>query len=129
MPLTVWKRRETNHDFHAIRRRRVYYAPNSSASSISPAAGTVSYIPLGGSAASSITAPIAGAFSPDNSYFFVSTAGDNMIHYISIPTLTDTEQISPNLPACSPSDLGCTYTGTDSTVPATVIEVKPRSTT
>ena len=107
-----------------------YYAPNSSASSISPAAGTVSYIPLGGSAASSITAPIAGAFSPDNSYFFVSTAGDNMIHYISIPTLTDTAA-DQSQSACllRPSDLGCTYTGTASTVPATVIEVKPRSTT
>ena len=41
------------------------------------------YVPLTGSA--NITAPIAGAFSPDNTLFFVSTAGDNMIHYINIP--------------------------------------------
>ena len=92
-----------------------------------PGSGTVSYLTLTGSSA--ISAPIAGAFSPDNSLFFVSTAGDNMIHYISVPTLTDTEQISPNLPACSSSDLGCTYTGTGTIVPATAIAVKPRSTT
>jgi hypothetical protein len=82
-----------------------------------------------------------GAFSPDDTLFFVSTAGDNLIHYISIPTSvttatppTDSQQIAPNLPACIPvsaggTDLGCTYAGTDSVVPATVIEVKPRSTT
>ncbi len=106
-----------------------YYLPASSG------AGTVGYVPLAGSA--NITGPIAGAFSPDNSYFFVSTAGDNMIHYISIPTVinstsvpTDTQQVSPNLPACSVStDAGCTYTGTGTIVPATVIEVKPRPVT
>jgi hypothetical protein len=94
----------------------------------------VGYVTLGGSLASSITAPIAGAFSPDNTYFFVSTAGDNMVHYITVQSLTDAQQISPNLPACTPvsaggNDLGCTYTGTGTVVPATVIEVKPRSTT
>jgi hypothetical protein len=101
----------------------------------------VSYVPLGGSLASSITAPLVGAFSPDSTYFFVSTAGDNMVHYISIPPVVspatppvDTQQISPNLPACTPvsaggNDLGCTYTGTGTVVPATAIEVKPRATT
>ena len=50
-------------------------------------------------------------------FFFVSTAGDNMIHKIpTCPTLTDIQQISPNLPACTPvsaggNDLGCTFTG------------------
>ncbi len=97
-------------------------------------AGTLGYVTLMGSA--NITAPIAGAFSPDNTLFFVSTAGDNMIHYIAIPSsitsstpLTDSKQISPNLPACSPTldPNDCTYTGTAGTiVPATVIEVKPR---
>ena len=113
-----------------------YYIPGSGG-----AAGTVGYVTLGGSAAPAITAPLAGAFSPDDTLFFVSTAGDNLIHYISIPTSvttatppTDTQQIAPNLPACIPvsaggTDLGCTYAGTDSVVPATVIEVKPRSTT
>ena len=52
---------------------------------------------------------MAGAFSPDNTLFFVSTSGDNMVHYIDTRTLTDTQQISPNLPACTPgSDPGCT---------------------
>jgi hypothetical protein len=111
-----------------------YYIPGSGG-----AAGTVGYVTLTGSAA--ITAPLTGAFSPDDTLFFVSTAGDNLIHYIGIPTsvtpatpLTDTQQIAPNLPACIPvsaggTDLGCTYTGTDSVVPTTVILVKPRSTT
>ena len=99
-------------------------------------AGTLGYVPLTGSA--NITAPIAGAFSPDNTMFFVSTAGDNMIHYITIPSsitsstpLTDSKQISPNLPGCNPAlDSGCVYTGTPGAiVPATVIEVKPRATT
>lgn len=94
--------------------------------------GTVGYVTLSG--ASSITAPIAGAFSPDNSIFFVSTSGDNKVHYINTTTLQDTQQISPNLPACTPvsqggSDPGCTYTGTGTVVPATVIETKPRATT
>ena len=101
--------------------------------------GTVGYVPLHG--ASAITAPLAGAFTPDDSLFFVSTAGDNQIHYISVPPvitpstpLVDTQQISPNLPACTPPsaggvDAGCTYTGTSTIVPATAIAVKPRVTT
>jgi hypothetical protein len=91
--------------------------------------GTLGYITLTGGSA--ITAPIAGAFSPDATLFFVSTAGDNMIHYIDTTTLTDTQQISPNLPACAPgSDPDCTITTpTTNPVPATVIVVKPRSTT
>ncbi len=91
--------------------------------------GTLGYLTLNGSSA--ITAPVAGAFSPDNTLFFVSTAGDNQIHYISTTTLTDTQQISPNLPACAPgSDPGCVLTTPITTpVPATVITVKPRSTT
>ncbi len=95
----------------------------------SSAPGTVGYVTLNG--ASAITAPVAGAFSADNSLFFVSTSGDNMIHYIDTGTLTDTQQISPNLPACAPgSDPGCTITSpTTNPVPATAIAVKPRSTT
>jgi trimeric autotransporter adhesin len=101
--------------------------------------GAVNYVTLNNSAA--ITAPLTGAFSPDGTLFFVSTAGDNLIHYIGIPQNvttatppTDTQQIAPNLPACIPvsaggADLGCTYAGTNSIVPATVIIVKPRSTT
>jgi hypothetical protein len=108
-----------------------------------PGAGALSYVTFRGSSAANITAPLAGAFTPDNKLFFVSTAGDNMIHYISVPLVTtnpanaDTQQISPNLPACSPissggTDFGCAYSGPSpgtAIVPATAIAVKPRSTT
>ena len=64
-----------------------------------------------------------------------------MIHYIKIPAAvsttnppTDTQQISPNLPACTSVsqggvDAGCTYPGNGNgeIVPATAIAVKPRS--
>ena len=101
-----------------------------------------------GTSATPPTAPLAGAFSPDHSIFFVSTAGDNAIHFISIPTNvtatgpsapSDTQQFSPNLPACTPpppiangTDAGCQYPTTpapNAVVPATVVEVKPRSVT
>jgi hypothetical protein len=93
------------------------------------ALGTVGYLTLTGGA--SIMAPIAGTFSPDNTLFFVSTSGDNKIHYINTTTLQDTQQISPNLPACNAGvDLGCTLpSATTGPVPATVIWVKPRATT
>jgi hypothetical protein len=108
-----------------------------------PGTSTVGYVPFKGSLATSITAPLAGAFTPDSALFFVSTAGDNMVHYISVPLVTtnpanaDTQQISPNLPSCTPvssggTDLGCAYSGPNPStafVPATVIVVKPRSTT
>jgi hypothetical protein len=98
------------------------------------APGTVGYVTLNG--ASVITAPIAGAFSSDGTLFFVSTAGDNLIHYINTTTLTDTQQINLNLPACAVgSDPDCTFNTTTNPeptsgiVPATAIAVKPRSTT
>jgi trimeric autotransporter adhesin len=86
---------------------------------------------------SAITAPVAGAFSPDDTLFFVSTAGDNLVHYIDTqklitdPAHADTQQINPNLPACVPgSDPGCLLTTPISgSVPATAIAVKPRATT
>jgi hypothetical protein len=113
-----------------------YYVPSTTGS-----LGTVNYLTLGGSAAASITAPLAGIFSPDGTLFFVSTAGDNLVHYISVPLVTtnpakaDTQQIAPNLPACTPLsaggiDPGCTLAApTTNPVPATVITVNPRSTT
>jgi len=93
--------------------------------------GHLGYVTFAGSTASSITAPVAGAFSPDNTLFFVSTSGDNLIHYINTTTLTDTQQINPNLPACAPgSDPDCQNTTPNAgSVPATVIAVKPRATT
>ena len=99
------------------------------------AAGSVGQVALTG--ASSITAPLVGVFSPDNTYFYLSTAGDNKIHFIQIPNSisatsvpTDSLQMSPNLPACSvTTDGGCTYTGSAPVVPATAIVVKPRPVT
>ena len=56
------------------------------------------------------TAPFTGAFSLDDKLFFVSTAGDNLIHFINTTTLQDTQQINPNLPACTPgSDPDCPH--------------------
>ena len=95
-------------------------------------AGTLGYVNFAGSNAAAITAPIAGAFSADNTTFFVSTAGDNQVHYINTATLQDTQQVQPNLPGCTPvsaggTDAGCTLTGNESVVPATAIAVKPRA--
>jgi trimeric autotransporter adhesin len=119
-----------------------YYLPQTAG------AGPVGYVTFADSkSATPPTAPLFGAFSPDNSIFFVSTAGDDEIHFISIPTdvgtsapPTDSQQYSPNLPACTPvleggSDPGCDYPTTlpipSSTtyVPATAVTVKPRSVT
>ena len=111
-----------------------YYIPGAGS-----AAGTLGYVTLSGGSA--ITAPLAGAFTSDDSIFFVSTAGDNKIHYISIPANpsaatppTDTQQLSPNLPACTSIanggvDVGCTFNGSGTIVPATAIVVVPRATT
>jgi hypothetical protein len=107
-----------------------YYLQTASATT---SAGTLGYVSFAGNNASAITAPIAGAFSADNTIFFVSTAGDNQVHFINTTTLQDTQQITPKLPACTPvsaggTDAGCMYTGSASIVPATVITVKPRAT-
>jgi hypothetical protein len=77
-------------------------------------AGTLTGVPLAGS----VTAPLAGVFSPDNTTFFVGTAGDNLVHYIDVKTLTDTQQINPGLkdPNGNP-------------VPVQFLAVKPRPTT
>jgi hypothetical protein len=118
-----------------------FYVPQTYTPGNTYTAIPVKYVTLAGNSA--ITAPLAGAFTPDNKLFFVSTAGDNMIHYISVPLVTtnpanaDTQQISPNLPACisianGGTDLGCAYSGPSpatAIVPATVIAVRPRSTT
>lgn len=102
-----------------------YYAPAASG------VGTLGSVTLTGSA---ITAPLAGAFTPDGKLFIVSTAGDNMAHYIDLSTMKDKQQISPSLPACKTvanggSDDGCTNTGTSAVTPATIVLVKPRATT
>jgi len=104
-----------------------YYLPGANG-----AAGTLNYITLTGGNA--VTAPVAGAFSLDNKLFFVSTSGDNLIHFINTSTFQDTKQISPDLPACAPgSDPDCIFNTAPApasgVVPTTAIAVKPRSTT
>ncbi len=93
------------------------------------ASGTVNYVTLTGGNA--VIAPLTGAFSLDDKLFFVSTAGDNLIHFVNTSTLQDTKQINPNLPACAPgSDPDCLITTpTTNSVPTTAIAVKPRATT
>ena len=107
--------------------------------------GPVGYVTFADStSATPPTAPLAGTFSPDHSIFFVSTAGDDELHFIGIPTNlsttsppTDKQQMTPALPACTPvsaggNDAGCLYPsapGPSTVVPATVIVVKPRSVT
>ncbi len=118
-----------------------YYLPLANGNGTGP----VGYVTFADSnSATPPTAPLAGAFSSDNSIFFVSTAGDNEIHFISIPTdvstsnpPVDSQQYSPNLPACTPvsaggNDPGCLYPaapGPNTFVPATVVVTRPRSVT
>jgi hypothetical protein len=96
------------------------------------AAGTLNYVTLTGG--NTVTAPIAGAFTLDNKLFFVSTAGDDLIHFVDTTTFQDTRQINPGLPACTPgSDPDCIYNTTpvppSGIVPTTAIAVKPRAST
>ena len=74
---------------------------------------------------------LTGAFSLDDKLFFVSTAGDNMIHFVNPTTFQDTQQINPNLPACTPGSGpdASSRVRTTKSVPTTAIAVKPRATT
>ena len=89
-------------------------------------AGTLANVQLSTGA----QAPISGAFSPDDSTFFVGTSGDNLLHFVDVPSLTDTQTIDPRLPSCvvSPSNENPVCT-TNSTVPVQFIAVLPRTTT
>lgn len=118
-----------------------FYLPQSTPGTVGP----VGYVPFAdGSSSNPPIAPIAGAFSPDHTIFFVSTAGDNEVHFITIPTNVslasppvDSQQFSPGLPACTPISAGgtdddCVYPSAPSPttdVPATAIAVKPRPVT
>jgi hypothetical protein len=88
-----------------------YYTPATGA-----AAGPVDYVTLTGAP----TAPVAGAFSLDDTLFFLSTSGDDAVHYINLTKtpFTDAQQIKPGLLDINGNPL-----------PATVVVVKPRSTT
>uniref|UniRef100_E6QHP2 BIG2 domain-containing protein n=1 Tax=mine drainage metagenome TaxID=410659 RepID=E6QHP2_9ZZZZ len=86
-----------------------YYQPTANGS-----LGTIGSVPLVGAA----TAPVAGVFSLDDTLFFVSTSGDNAVHYIDTTKLQDTKQITPSL-----------VDANGNVVPATLLAVKPRPTT
>lgn len=86
-----------------------YYVPSTNPGS----AGTMSSIQLSGSAKS----PIAGIFSPNETLFFVSTSGDNLVHFINTSTLQDTQTINPGLVDASGNP-----------VPVQMMAVKPRTT-
>ncbi|MGC2164047.1 MAG: hypothetical protein WA634_19260 [Silvibacterium sp.] len=86
------------------------YTPSTTAG----APGTMSSVQLSGSAQS----PIDGIFSPNETIFFVSTSGDNLVHFVNPATLTDTQTINPGL-----------LDANGNPVPVQMMAVKPRSTT
>jgi hypothetical protein len=97
---------------------------SSSASGILPAynpsatagqPGTVNDVQLSGAAKS----PVAGIFSPNATLFFVSTSGDDMVHFIDVTdpaNPTDTKTINPGLLDASGKP-----------VPVEMMAVKPRA--
>lgn len=86
-----------------------YYVPSTTPGS----PGTLSSIQLSGTAKS----PVAGIFSPNELTFFVSTSGDNLVHFIDASTLKDTQTINPGL-----------VDANGNPVPVQIMAVKPRST-
>ena len=79
-----------------------FYAPVTSGS------GTLSFIPLETTAAGTPTAPVSGVFSSDNLTFYTGTAGDNLVHLVTVtyptsgtPTAAENTTLgplTPNLP-------------------------------
>ena len=88
--------------------------PDYKPSTTQGAAGTISNVQLSGGA----QAPIAGIFSPDNTLFFVSTTGDDLVHFVNVQTLQDFQTINPGLKDTKGNP-----------VPAEFFAVKPRPTT
>jgi hypothetical protein len=87
-----------------------------------PQTGTISYLPLSGTA----TAPIAGVLSADSSILYVGTSGDDLVHIVtrSGSTAADTSTVAPNLLAAPGQTVPV---GTP--VPVNLIVQKPRKTT
>jgi hypothetical protein len=79
-----------------------------------PSTGAITPVQLSTGAKS----PIAGIFSPNTTIFFVSTSGDNLVHFVNPATLTDTQTINPGL-----------LDSNGNPVPVQMMAVKPRSTT
>ncbi|MFZ0661074.1 MAG: hypothetical protein WAM66_00140 [Acidobacteriaceae bacterium] len=75
--------------------------------------GTITSVQLSGAAKS----PVAGIFSPNDTLFFVSTSGDNLVHFVDPTTLKDTQTINPGL-----------LDANGKPVPVQMMAVKPRST-
>jgi hypothetical protein len=92
-----------------------YYQPTSTGAL--GTIGQVKFVEPAGTTTPAI-APLFGVFSLDDTQFFVSTSGDNLVHFINVNTLTDTQQLAPGLVDVNGNP-----------VAATVIAVKPRSTT
>ena len=84
------------------------YTPSTSPGSV----GTITPVQLSGKAQS----PVAGIFSPNETIFFVSTTGDNLIHYVDPVALQDTQTINPGL-----------VDANGNPVPVQMMAVKPRS--
>jgi hypothetical protein len=103
-----------------------YYQPTTTGSL--GTVGQVTFVEPSGSTAVP-TAPLAGVFSLDDTIFFVSTAGDDLVHYISVSTLTDTKQINPGLTCTQGNPVTVNPCTPGQPVPATFIAAKPRSTT
>jgi hypothetical protein len=64
------------------------------------------------------TAPVSAIFSPDGTAIFIGTTGDNKLHVISLPALSDAQQITTNLVDLS-----------NHPQPANLIAVRPRPVT
>ncbi|HXB63120.1 MAG TPA: hypothetical protein VNU94_09760 [Acidobacteriaceae bacterium] len=94
--------------------------------------GTITDVTLSGSA----TAPVSGVFSTDRQTFYAGTAGDNLVHIISVPnvlnsvTPADTGTKTPALPLCITQDAfgNCTASSTSFATPNLLAD-KPRPTT
>jgi hypothetical protein len=69
-----------------------YYKPNGTPATAANL-GVEGSVTLSGGA----TDPLVGIFSPDNTIFFVGTAGDNLLHFIDPVGLTDTQTVDPKL--------------------------------
>lgn len=74
--------------------------------------GTMTQVQLSGGAKS----PVAGIFAPNSSIFFVSTSGDDLVHFVDPTTLKDTQTINPGL-----------LDANGNPVPVQLMAVKPRS--
>jgi sugar lactone lactonase YvrE len=75
--------------------------------------GTLQNVLLAGA-----TAPVSAIFSPDGTALYVGTAGDDKLHVVAVPGLTDTLQLATNLVNLQ-----------NNPVPADLIAVRPRPVT